>query len=734
MTQPPNQQAPAGIIGVVIPWLGHPDHIQMLEGIRGVLGAHGYAALAYQAGFEGDDSGHVHNFMLERYPFGEHWINGWIVMNIPPGAAWVAAQQAAGRPIVQISPQQLRAGAPVVVPDNIGGARLATTHLLQLQHQRIAFLGNLDHADIRARYTGYLQACEQHGIQPDPALTISITWRSDFWSEAAGADALRQLLERTSAFTAIFAATDALASGALQALHDAGLRVPDDIALVGFDNAEVSRTTEPPLTTVGQPFEILGETAAEMLLELLSGRTLPAEPAVVPAMLVVRTSCGTPPAHLSAPHMQLPSDIPDDDTILDELMPILRGNIGQTPLRYMRALRSALAQVLEAFRAALRSATAHDTIVWAQMVRRMAQLVGAMGVEPVNGQNVLIALRDLHTILAPDAPNPAERAAQASHLCDVGQRVVMDLLMHILTDQRNRWGEAAISSYRILQRMMELDRSELPHLAWLDATTVRQAYLLLYDQQNARDVVRLRGVYPTDRTDTPELRLYPTNAIPLPEILAACPDLPLSLFPINTFANVFGALLVATDPADAVYRSSIAGVWATQIAAQLELGQLVDSLQEHRSSLEQAFEHERALADTLRQLACPVIPVAAGVLVVPLIGAVDSQRAQQIIQNVLEGIGTHSADAVVIDITGVPVVDTSVASYLLQTAQAAKLLGAQVILTGISPEIAQTIVQLGVPTGQLTTQSDLAAGIRMVLRRRGLGIMRLPAPHQAVPA
>jgi rsbT co-antagonist protein RsbR len=100
----------------------------------------------------------------------------------------------------------------------------------------------------------------------------------------------------------------------------------------------------------------------------------------------------------------------------------------------------------------------------------------------------------------------------------------------------------------------------------------------------------------------------------------------------------------------------------------------------------------------------------------------------------LRAVERSQARTLLIDITGVPVVDTSVASYLLQTAQAAKLLGAQVILTGISPEIAQTIVQLGVPAGQLDTQSDLAAGIRSVLRRRGLGIMPLRPGLPGSPA
>lgn len=140
----------------------------------------------------------------------------------------------------------------------------------------------------------------------------------------------------------------------------------------------------------------------------------------------------------------------------------------------------------------------------------------------------------------------------------------------------------------------------------------------------------------------------------------------------------------------------------------------------------QAGETERELLQgeviaaqqaALRELSTPLIPVAAGVLVMPLVGAIDSRRAQQILEGLLTGIGEQKARAAIIDITGVKVVDTQVAGALLQAAQAARLLGAELILTGISPEVAQTLVQIGADLSGLATRGSLQSGIAYALGR-----------------
>ncbi len=122
---------------------------------------------------------------------------------------------------------------------------------------------------------------------------------------------------------------------------------------------------------------------------------------------------------------------------------------------------------------------------------------------------------------------------------------------------------------------------------------------------------------------------------------------------------------------------------------------------------------------TLRELSTPLIPVSDRVVILPLIGAVDEQRAAQVVEALLEGVARYHAELVILDITGVGVVDTNVAQALVQAARAVRLLGAQFMLTGIHPRIAQTLVQLGVDLGDIRTQGTLQAGIAAALQRAG---------------
>lgn len=116
-------------------------------------------------------------------------------------------------------------------------------------------------------------------------------------------------------------------------------------------------------------------------------------------------------------------------------------------------------------------------------------------------------------------------------------------------------------------------------------------------------------------------------------------------------------------------------------------------------------------AALLADLSTPLIPVWDGIVVLPLIGALDSIRVQRVLDTLLQGVTTHRAQTAIIDITGVRVVDTQVANVLIHAALAVKLLGAEVILTGIRPDVAQTLVGLGVDLGAIVTQSSLQRGI-----------------------
>jgi rsbT co-antagonist protein RsbR len=138
-------------------------------------------------------------------------------------------------------------------------------------------------------------------------------------------------------------------------------------------------------------------------------------------------------------------------------------------------------------------------------------------------------------------------------------------------------------------------------------------------------------------------------------------------------------------------------------------------------------QRKRAEATVLRQasvlaeVSTPLLPIADGLVVMPLVGDIDAQRAQQMIEVLLKGIGEHRARVAILDITGVKVVDTHVASALVRAAQSVALLGARVVITGIRPEIAQSLVQLGTDLNTMVTHSSLQSGIAYALAPLGNG-------------
>ncbi|GIV96984.1 MAG: hypothetical protein KatS3mg057_1641 [Herpetosiphonaceae bacterium] len=150
-------------------------------------------------------------------------------------------------------------------------------------------------------------------------------------------------------------------------------------------------------------------------------------------------------------------------------------------------------------------------------------------------------------------------------------------------------------------------------------------------------------------------------------------------------------------------------------SVQQELAERVRAEQERSQLQEEIIRMQQSL---LAELSTPLFPISDYVVVMPLVGAIDSNRARGIIEALLHGVQEHRARVAILDITGVPVVDTQVANALMHAAQSVRLLGAQVILTGIRPEVAQTMVGLGVELGSIITRGTLQDAIKFVLSGR----------------
>jgi LacI family transcriptional regulator len=175
--------------------------------------------------------------------------------------------------------------------DNIAGGRMAVEYLIHLGHQRIATItGRLNTSHGQGRLEGYRQALQAHHIQVEENLIVE----GDF-TESSGMVGIQRLLPASP--DAVFVASDMMAIGALKALRQAGRQVPQDIALVGFDDIPIASAIEPALTTVRQPIERMGSLAVEVLLSVLeraAEEEAPTHRIILPPELVVRASCGSP--------------------------------------------------------------------------------------------------------------------------------------------------------------------------------------------------------------------------------------------------------------------------------------------------------------------------------------------------------------------------------------------------------------------------------------------------------
>jgi anti-anti-sigma factor len=175
-----------------------------------------------------------------------------------------------------------------------------------------------------------------------------------------------------------------------------------------------------------------------------------------------------------------------------------------------------------------------------------------------------------------------------------------------------------------------------------------------------------------------------------------------------------------------VYRNTkgnVAGVFAA--ARDITVQKKTEAeLAKTNAALQGQIEERRRAERAILELSTPVLQLREGLLILPIIGILDSQRARQLTEQLLNSIRNNRAKVAVVDITGVAAVDSKVANHLLQTAEAARLMGATVILTGLSPEVAQSLVSIGVDLSRLITVGDLQGGIVEADRLLGVRVVR----------
>jgi len=639
-------------------------------------------------------------------------VDAWMILTHIEDAEQLIAQ---AKPTVTVGAVLPGLACPAVVPDNRGGIETAMDHLFAHGHERIAFVGWTAIGDINERYQGYQAALAKHGIPLDPnRIVVTNDPLADEGQRAA-----QQLIANGLPCTAIVVGTDLNAIGVLQGLQDAGYRIPEDIAVIGFDDIPQAQATTPPLSTIRQSFDALGAQAARVLLESLNGQPPDASVVHTPVMFVQRRSCGCSTL-IQTDELKTPDQYRGPEwrdrlarALVDVLLHPIAADTTMSPAQIWPEVSSLVTILSDTLDGAGQPNLGALQSIWSSDFALRAN------VESLH--EVLNLLEHVATIRA-----EAGGAEQRARLAGLLDRMRLEVLRSYRRDQegRIRYLERVVSNtHRISLLLLDENNPEAQQLNWLDSTEIGWGCLGLWTDTRDGRQAQLAVDQTYSRPEgaaVPVGRRYAIADFPPLELLppsSAANDSSTSLvLPLQTASREWGFLALSGTivPAETQFAESATDnlvMWATQLAAMLERREL-------GASLRQSYENERILASTVRELGAPIIPLMSGVLLIPLVGALDSTRAQQVISAVLDGVGHYHATVVLMDLTAVPIVDTQVANTLIQAAQAAMLLGAQVILVGIRPEIAQSIVSLGINLQQIVSQPTLEVALQQLVARR----------------
>ena len=506
----------------------------LLAGIaREVAGAGGRLVLvqtpeAVEIGGEADAPGEF------ATPAAWSEVDGVVVILRTVGGAYLQRLRDAGKPVVLVSARIDGFEAPLALPDNAGGTRAAMDHLIAHGHTRIAFVGCLAQQDVRDRHAAYLQALQSHHLVADPVFTIEVPDND----ESGGAQAARDVLGLSDGPTAIMVATDGNALGLMRALTEARVRVPDDVAVVAFDNIEAAAFSAPPLTSVDQRFDEVGALAGRLVLAQMRGEVVPCVPHTLPgAKVVLRGSCGcttgAPVVATSRPALPLDESLAllrddafsticgalltGDHRIDDPLRDAVRATVLETD-SMLRVSADATVSQIQALTASLRRLTPRLDV--------LRRVTGAL-IDYVQRSAAIVA-----------------RARGSEHAAAGPERLAAALW-------RLQAGSLVEERSEVDAPLADAGRSDPRHLDWLGGSRVRAGVLALWEDDPAGGRLRIAGTYDPEGL-LPDMLDTTTTAEhfpPAPLIRAARPEERgvCVVIPVRTRGHDWGLLAVVSE-------------------------------------------------------------------------------------------------------------------------------------------------------------------------------------------
>ncbi|KYF75010.1 LacI family transcriptional regulator [Sorangium cellulosum] len=679
-------------VGIIAPFLAGQFWGPVVNGIHESAQRRGYRTLVLR--------GTPHE--VQAPSLAREQVDGWIVIIELHGLEELAR---AGVPFITVGTRPAEIDCPAVIPDNRGGIRSAVLHLTGHGHRRIAFVGNFAAYDVRERRDSYIDTLAEAGLPFDPDLVIPCD--NNFYS--GGRAAVPALLARRPACTAAVFGTDKNALGAMSALKTAGVRIPEDLAVVGFDDVVEAQSADPPLTTLRQRFEMMGHAACDLITSMIAGEAFPREGVHTANVLIQRSSCGCNVIQSFLDGEDTPAQGDADGLLARQMVELLLLPRSLPPDTPPAAVWPDVTRVINAYTAVLRGTASPPA---AELERAYRQ---ALDVTPDLGTLMAMVRLLCQSHERRGAPVDAAARRRVDDFLALSCLAVARLRLEAETHHVHQLGALARINHDVSFALLGGTQQESRSLAWLETTPVVWSSLALWDDPETRASLVFAGAYSRDGSPTPPIGgRCPLEAFPPAEMLppsAADGTFMVLLLPIRSAQRDWGILVLVGPTIVAMTGDEgTVALWGTLLGAALERDALLESLSAQHADLQKAYAIERALSETVRELGCPILPLLPGVLLVPLTGMFDGGRAQQVLEKVAEGVSRYEARCVLIDITGVPFVDAQVAHLLGMTSRAAALLGARVHLVGVRPELAKSLVD--VDLGDLTTFASLSTALQ----------------------
>lgn len=580
----------APILGVLSPLIGGFYYASILSGIQRAARRRGARVVAFQT----TSLDLLWPDEPDTLPIAWNRIDGFIGINTLEGQSYYERLLDEGRPLVLVSARMPQRQATSILPENHGGTLAAVRHLIAHGHRRIAFAGMLSQLDIAERYDGYRAALREAGIEPDPSLFFPMQTTL----ELEGHEIARRLVEQGLPCTALVAGTDLNAIGILRELSARGYRIPEDLAIVGFDDVEPARYMDPPLATVRQGFDVLAAKAADVLLDhVLDGAPLPGT-LRVPTVFVPRHSCGC--ARRS--------------------VPLVRVDAAASEGGAVERLEQMLLQFL-ADRAAPGASISENT--WPS-AERLARHLFAIG----KGEPGL-DLRDLAPVwselfaVAHDAESVETLMSLLEHVAgswqreqgadaEVEERLRLEL-RELRFEMLRAWRVVEQGRLRYYDSMTEANRAinlaligaelkSAQDLSWLGWTSITHGWLGTWSPKSATSARQLRVVSVYTRDGEAEVQAGACIEPPDFPNAAMCRALGppgsqniLTVIPLTGRENNRGLLaVVGPVEVDRFDDMGTLGQWAALLSAAMDRQELLSSLRE-------GFEREHRIAETLRE-------------------------------------------------------------------------------------------------------------------------------------